>query len=419
MLSVRIATSGCDDNDTRLHFARKPRHYDYYETTTIMSLPFPSTSRQSHPINPDDFAEFEQPLMELARRSKGDLRRLLTAFFGFLHRRTDFYCVTSDGGETTTTTTMGFPMGDAEKLLLASFRQFPLRKVGAAPAPPSSSQQHEEQPAITTAAPRDFSKDGASKPSTTSDKAASSTINGPSSISPEEATIKESEKSIPVAPMTEPTTTTTTAASITRPPVRWTEEGLQIPVGNGGSTDQYQWTQTLEEITVLVPVDGSLRGKNLLVVVSPTALSIQSKSPLRPPDETEPKVYVSGALSAAIDPNESTWSLEGGVVQVILYKSVPTFWSHVLQGDAEIDTDLVDNRRDIHSYDETTQAKLRQVMFDQGQMAKGLPTSDQLQKKIPPLPPGVEYINQEVLDKATAAAAATATVADGKEKAKT
>jgi N-terminal conserved domain of Nudc./CS domain len=390
-----------------------------------MSLPFPSTSRQSHPINPDDFAEFEQPLMELARRSKGDLRRLLTAFFGFLHRRTDFYCVTSDGGETTTTTTtaMGFPMGDAEKLLLASFRQFPLRKVGAAPAPPSPSQQHEEQPAVTTAAPGDFSKDVASKPSTISAKAASSTINVPSSISPVEATIQESEKSSQVAPTTtkkvEPTTTTTTA-SIPPPPIRWTEEGMQIPVGNGGSTDQYQWTQTLEEITVLVPVDGSLRGKDLLVVVSPTVLSIQSKSPLRPPDETEPKVYVSGALSAAIDPNESTWSLEGGVVQVILYKSVPTFWSHVLLGDAEIDTDLVDNRRDIHSYDETTQAKLRQVMFDQGQMAKGLPTSDQLQKKIPPLPPGVEYINQEVLDKATATAAAAATaVADGKGKAKT
>jgi N-terminal conserved domain of Nudc./CS domain len=382
-----------------------------------MSLPFPSTSRQSHPINPDDFAEFEQPLMELARRSKGDLRRLLTAFFGFLHRRTDFYCVTSDGGETTTTTTaMGFPMGDAEKLLLASFRQFPLRKVGAAPASPSPSQQHEEQPAVTTAAPGDFSKDGASKPSTISAKAAT-TINMPSSISPVEATIKESEKSIPVARPTTTKqvkpTTTTNAASIPPPPVRWTEEGMQIPVGNGGSTDQYQWTQTLEEITVLVPVDGSLRGKDLLVVVSPTDLSIQTKSPLRPPDATQPKVYVSGALSAAIDPNESTWSLEGGVVQVILYKSVPTFWSHVLLGDAEIDTDLVDNRRDIHSYDETTQAKLRQVMFDQGQMAKGLPTSDQLQKKIPPLPPGVEYINQEVLDKATAAAA------DGKEKAKT
>ena len=48
------------------------------------------------------------------------------AFFSFLNRRTDFYCIMPDpvpGGR------MGFKEGQAEQILLASFRQFPLRKI--------------------------------------------------------------------------------------------------------------------------------------------------------------------------------------------------------------------------------------------------------------------------------------------------
>jgi hypothetical protein len=403
-------------------------------SSAIMSLPLPSTTHQSHPItNADDFAEFEQPLMELARRSKGDLRRLLTAFFGFLHRRTDFYCVTDGGGAgEAALTSMGFRMGEAEKLLLASFRQFPLRKVGtAAPPPPPrpgaparsppaqrgvlDSKDHATEKSSATNKPSSVSSSNDSNEQESApidEKASSATTSTTPTTS---STTKHDTTKMAVddaeTTTTTATTTTTTSAAATTANIRWTEEGLQIPVGNGGTTDRYQWTQTLEEVTVLVPVDGALRGKDLHVTIAPQSLSIRTKkvpllSSSLPSGETKP-TEPPPTYEYAIDPNESTWSLEGGVVQVILYKTIPTFWSHVIQGDAEIDTDLVDNRRDIHSYDKATQAKLRQIMFDQAQMAKGLPTSDQLQKGkiIPPLPPGVEYINQEVLDKASSATA--------------
>jgi hypothetical protein len=74
----------------------------------------------------------------------------------------------------------------------------------------------------------------------------------------------------------------------------------------------------------------------------------------------------------------------------------------VVTGDAAIDTDLVDARRNIRSYDAATQAQIRKIMFDQQQQSKGLPTSDELSGAkptiLPTLPPGVEYIDQEILD---------------------
>lgn len=310
-----------------------------------MSLPYPSTHGNASYPDPKDFAEFEKPLIELAHKSKGDLRRLLTAFFGFLHQRTDFYCVSDDDA-------MGFKMGDAERLLLASFRQFPLRKI---PKPEASASKPEIQSTPNKTPPAD---------------------QAPAPFTPSKH-LEESSKDIKQESV-----------------VRLTEEGLQIPVGNGGSTDRYQWTQTLDEVTVIVPVEPSLRGRDLDVTVAPLTVTVRTKQALS--TESAPKTYVTGTLSATIDPSESTWTLEGSVIQLILYKKVKTFWKSVFEGDPEIDTELVDNRRDIRSYDEATQAKLRQVMFDQQQMAKGLPTSEQ--QTMPELPPGVEFIDKKVLE---------------------
>jgi hypothetical protein len=92
------------------------------------------------------------------------------------------------------------------------------------------------------------------------------------------------------------------------------------------------------------------------------------------------------------------------VVIVILDKIKQTFWKTIMQGDEEIDTELVDNRRHIGEYDDATQAKIRKIIFDQEQYHKGGPTSDEIlgQKAspgaIPPLPAGVEYIDRKKLD---------------------
>ena len=42
-----------------------------------------------------------------------------------------------------------------------------------------------------------------------------------------------------------------------------TEAGKLVPLGNGGFTDKYYWTQSLEEITVYVEIPHGTRGKHV------------------------------------------------------------------------------------------------------------------------------------------------------------
>mmetsp|Transcript_20654 Transcript_20654/g.43038 ORF Transcript_20654/g.43038 Transcript_20654/m.43038 type:complete len:85 (-) Transcript_20654:90-344(-) len=66
--------------------------------------------------------------MQIAQRS-GSLPVLLEEFFSFLHRSTDFYVVGDVEEFRKKTATMGFPPGEAERLLLDAFKKFPMKKL--------------------------------------------------------------------------------------------------------------------------------------------------------------------------------------------------------------------------------------------------------------------------------------------------
>jgi hypothetical protein len=318
-----------------------------------MSLPIPSLGSGTTSIDPKEQEAIDNILVALASRSNGDLRKLLHSFFSFLHRRTDFYIVPH---EDDVHSKMGFREGDAEKVLLAAFRQFPLRKM-----------------------PRQADIEAAKKTLLSKTTVTSDPPSNENSI--EESKPKQTRK---IEDDNE---------------LQLTEKGLQMPVGNGGTTAKYKWTQTIDECTVMIQVPAGIRGKELDVSITSSAIEVKPKKPLD--DGTD--LFVKGPLTESIDPSESTWSLEGGVVVLVLYKKQKKFWETILVGDSKIDTSMVDSRRNISEYDETTQAQIRKMIFDQNQVQRGLPTSDEIagiKPPIPPLPPGVEYINQEKLDEA-------------------
>lgn len=346
-------------------------------------------------LTPLELQKFEAPLIALANLCGGDLRKLFYAFFHFLNRRTDFYCIMQNdtGG-------MGFKAGQAEQILLSSFRQFPLRKVGTmkSSASKNSVPSSVKQSPVTKDLPKKIVEKKVEEEPTPKKTVKDNT---------DKKEIKAEDES--TLAISKPKVSKQKSDTI-----RYTNEGKQIPIGNGGSTSRYVWTQTLEEVTVHIPLPEGIRAKDLNVKLDTSSLSICQK------EGGDTKLTeIEGMWYAKIRTSESTWTLESSssisssssekitTLQLILDKVQKTWWSCVLPGDTpHIDTSMVDSTRNISTYDEQTQAEIRRIMHDQRQERLGLPIND-----LPPLPTtsdsekvlpnGVEYIDSETLDKAS------------------
>ena len=370
-------------------------------------------------LSPAELQKFEAPLIALANMSGGDLRKLFHAFFSFLHRRTDFYCI--GGGK------MGFQEGQAEQILLASFRQFPLRRVGPKPAGVAKSN------AAPSAAKKEevhAKKETAAKPKPTLETSKPLLDAGPKSKGADgnKTNMTTDTKENADIPTAEPAPTVAKEKVEKKKTdiIRYTEEGKQIPVGNGGSTSRYVWTQVLEEVTVHIPLPEGVRAKELDIKIGASSLSIKQKNG---EGDNSSFVPIEGTLFGKIRPSESTWTIETTThssqtittLQLILDKVQKTWWATVLSGDTPlIDTTLVDSTRHIDTYDGETQGQIRRILHDQRQERLGLTTSqDGTYGSLPPLPngqklaskpeggggpslpDGVEYIDGETLEKAS------------------
>lgn len=379
-------------------------------------------------LSPEEQEVWEKLWIALAQKSQGDLRILLHSFFSFLHRKTDFYIThhpldVKEG----VPARMGFVEGDAEKLLLASFRRFPLRRL------PRMSEIHEQQQRrqqqqgkAKEHSSTDAQKQDVKKASTV-DTTASSRVKHETSINHEEEVESKSSKEGP------------TSSSYSSPDIRFTKEGKQIPVGNGG-TDfdfNFQWTQTIQEVSIALPLPVQTRARDLDVKIKHGSLSVQMKSTTSSNDEKEKKgdssTLLEGNLKHGIRTDESTWTIEDNVLLIVLDKKEKTWWDTVFsnteasssnsnnQNKNIIDTALIDSTSKISEYDHATQGMIRKIIFDQRQERLGLPKSDDILRKeavakmkngdddtipipkqnngsfsgenMPPLPPGVEYID--------------------------
>eukprot|EP00903_Cladosiphon_okamuranus_P013661 g12722.t1 len=357
---------------------------------------------------------FDEVLRNLAGQA-GSLEALLRVFFSFLHRNTDFY-VTFDPA-TTAKAGMGFPSGKAEQLLLRAFRSFPYKPYGGGAdeqqrqrsstgggqgtatassarspptAPPSGSISRKKEAPSPVA--RSTGTSGQAAPVAKA-KAAPKSPTASASASPP-APPAAAGGGAPHSPAPQPNRT---AAGDMR--VRYTQDGKQVPIGNGGVTPRYYWTQTVNEATVYVDVPPGTRSKDVECVIQPSRLKLRvrgagaatggacraagegggalgrdSKGEKRDGD-----LIFDGELPSVVSREDSMWSLNDGTTVVISFeKTTKSWWKSVVEGDPEIDTSKVDSTTKISEYDGETQGAIRKIMFDQRQKSLGLPTSDQL-----------------------------------------
>ena len=58
---------------------------------------------------------------------------------------------------------------------------------------------------------------------------------------------------------------------------RFIDEGKQVPLGHGGSTEKFRWRQTLEEVAIMLAQQAGKRGKDLNVSIKPCSILGVSK----------------------------------------------------------------------------------------------------------------------------------------------
>lgn len=156
------------------------------------------------------------------------------------------------------------------------------------------------------------------------------------------------------------------------------EVGKMLPNrGNGGFTDTYVWSQTLQEVEVKIPlnVDHKVRGKDLAVTIAKGSIKVGLKN-VTP--------IIEGKLHKTIKMDDSMWTLDSGTTVVVTLAKINDmeWWSSVIEGDAEINTKKVEPENSkLSDLDGETRGMVEKMMFDQRQKAQGLPSSDELKKQ--------------------------------------
>lgn len=164
--------------------------------------------------------------------------------------------------------------------------------------------------------------------------------------------------------------------------------------GNGCDLPNYQWTQTLSEVEVRVPLRAGvpLKARDCVVEIKKQHLKvgIRGQAPI-----------IDGELHAEIKTEDSQWTLQDSKDLVICFEKVSavgeegdnvnlsplqqngmTWWSRLVSTDPEINTQKVQPENSkLSDLDGETRQMVEKMMFDQRQKELGLPTSEEKKKQ--------------------------------------
>eukprot|EP00211_Chloroparvula_japonica_P007797 CAMPEP_0119122068 /NCGR_PEP_ID=MMETSP1310-20130426/2442_1 /TAXON_ID=464262 /ORGANISM="Genus nov. species nov., Strain RCC2339" /LENGTH=314 /DNA_ID=CAMNT_0007111675 /DNA_START=77 /DNA_END=1021 /DNA_ORIENTATION=+ len=144
--------------------------------------------------------------------------------------------------------------------------------------------------------------------------------------------------------------------------------------GNGGKTEKYEWTQTLQEVDLRISLPEGTRGRDVDVEVKKQSITVTLKG----------KTVIAGQLHKAVHTGDPMWSVEDRKELLVTLEKVNKmeWWNCVIVGHPEIDTQKVQPENSkLSDLDGETRGTVEKMMFDSRQKAMGLPTSDDLQKQ--------------------------------------
>ncbi|KAJ9545684.1 hypothetical protein OSB04_025391 [Centaurea solstitialis] len=145
--------------------------------------------------------------------------------------------------------------------------------------------------------------------------------------------------------------------------------------GNGLDMENYSWVQSLQEVTVNIPVPPGTKSRFISCEIKKNHLKVGLKG--QPP-------VLEGDLYKPVKVDDCFWSLEDQKsISILLTKQDQMeWWKFLVKGEPEIDTQKVEPENSkLADLDPETRSTVEKMMFDQRQKQMGLPTSDEMQKQ--------------------------------------
>lgn len=304
----------------------------------------------------DEVEKYDGILLTLAQQHKGGVKDLLNTFFGFLHRKTDFF--------------HGAPDGVPRKTILEALEQY--EKLAAQKRKEVEKEKEERERRLKEQREKNKRKEEEEYAKM------KSTQNG-SSPKIEEVTDEEANEIM--AGNNKENVVNGKSESESKSDDEEEDEdakGKMKPnTGNGADLEHYKWTQTLEEVDLCVPsgVAFPLKSKDVIVDFGKNSLKVGLKG--HPP-------IIDGELYNSVKVESCYWTLEDKkVIHVFLQKiNQMEWWDRLVKTDPVINTKKVQPENSkLGDLDGETRSMVEKMMYDQRQKEMGKPTSDEQKKQ--------------------------------------
>ncbi|CAI5444636.1 unnamed protein product [Caenorhabditis angaria] len=296
--------------------------------------------------------QFDNVLFSLAQQLPGGVPQLLDVIFEFLSRKTDFYS--------------GAGIEQAKTLLLEKFDKHSIKALKEAEEAKKRKEEQERKLAERRAAQKAKEEEEFRNSSKVVE------------ITDEEAAEFERAKNQSTSASVNGSSSGTSQSDEKKDDEDEEDSSLMKPnSGNGADLEKFQWTQTLQEVEVRIPLNASfsVRSRDVVVKIEKTKVSVglKGQTPI-----------VEGNYRAPIKVDNSSWVIDNGKAIVLTLEKVNDmeWWNRFLETDPAINTKKVQPENSkLSDLDGETRAMVEKMMYDQRQKEMGLPTSDEKKKQ--------------------------------------